>query len=261
MVKKFLTIAALILLLTAGYKVIFQKTALNFNNYSPSIGLNTPNTSPEKPDLNIEFGDKIYSYSKIEVNDVSKTTLFSNLDKKLTSREILKSSGCKSLVSGGFYTKDDKPIGLLISEGQTLNYAQNSSLFNSFIYITFDDKVAIASRIPYGSMRLALQSGPLLIKDGVKQQLKLKNDEEARRVVVGTINDKTMVFLAIYKTDSLFVGPNLVDLPEITSLISEKENINLKDALNLDGGTASAFLSINKNISELASIGSYFCIK
>ncbi|MCX6724478.1 MAG: hypothetical protein NTV20_00040, partial [Candidatus Shapirobacteria bacterium] len=55
-------------------------------------------------------------------------------------------------------------------------------------------------------------------------------------------------------------GPLLADLPQIVGEIGETLGEDFKTALNLDGGTASAFLSQKKTIKEYTLIGSFFCL-
>ncbi|RJR30058.1 hypothetical protein C4564_01180, partial [Candidatus Microgenomates bacterium] len=107
----------------------------------------------------------------------------------------------------------------------------------------------------------ALQTGPVLVENGSAVELSLARDKQARRIVAAITGSNELVFVAIYSPGSSFDGPYLEDLPLIVNHISEELNLNIADAINLDGGTASAFYSENTHISELSPIGSFFCVK
>ncbi|KKW11013.1 MAG: hypothetical protein UY49_C0010G0009, partial [Microgenomates group bacterium GW2011_GWC1_49_7] len=68
------------------------------------------------------------------------------------------------------------------------------------------------------------------------------------------------LFLTVYKEDSVFEGPLLADLPKVIQKINTEENLGIVDALNLDGGSASAFDNGETSLSELTPVGSLFCV-
>ena len=79
-------------------------------------------------------------------------------------------------------------------------------------------------------------------------------------MLVATNEKGHVVFLVIYKKQSVFDGPHLKDLPTILDLFQQNKKIILKDVLNLDGGSASAFYTEGFKLKEIKPLGSYFCV-
>ena len=73
--------------------------------------------------------------------------------------------------------------------------------------------------------------------------------------------DNELLFLTVYSGDSVFDGPLLADLPLVIEKISDEEKLDIAEAINLDGGSASSFYQGETTISELTPVGSLFCIK
>ncbi len=87
--------------------------------------------------------------------------------------------------------------------------------------------------------------------------IRIQNDELTRRMLVARSGDQ-WYFLAITDQDNTFNGPLLSDVPKILG----KVPIVIDEALNLDGGSASAFYSAHgARLGELTPIGSFFCGK
>jgi hypothetical protein len=91
--------------------------------------------------------------------------------------------------------------------------------------------------------------------------LAIKNDEPNRRIVAATTDNNQLIFMVFYRDSSQFQGPMLGLLPELISMFTRQTGIDIVDAINLDGGSASVFISNYDRLNELAHIGSYFCIK
>lgn len=70
-----------------------------------------------------------------------------------------------------------------------------------------------------------------------------------------------IVFMTIYTADAVFGGPLLGDLPAFVDAIAKRESLPFVSAINLDGGSASAYSSKNVSLDELTPVGSIFCIK
>ena len=198
-----------------------------------------------------------YSYNIKYVDDVSQLKLISNLDDRRATFEII--DECRFLVNGGFYSKEYSHIGLLISEYQTISEYQSNNTFNGFIYFDTNNAPHISSSVPT-SVRVALQSGPVIMIDSKYTKLRLANDKDARRVLAATTNDDKLAFMIIYKSNSQLSGPLLADLPTVLDDIQQKESIEFVSAINLDGGSASAFYDGDTRFAESSIIGSYFCL-
>ena len=212
---------------------------------------------PENSYIEIENCDYVANF--ISVKKSENISLYSNLEEKLTTDEIVEKYKCSNLASAGFYGKDDKHLGLFISEYELLSDFKKSALFNGYFSVS-NENVYIGNELPKNP-RFAIQSGPLLIKKGKPIKLEIRNDEEARRVVAGVTEENEVIFIVIYNKELIFQGPSLNDLPKILSDLTKQLEININDAINLDGGTHSAFFSDEVKIRELSPIGGYFCIK
>jgi exopolysaccharide biosynthesis protein len=209
----------------------------------------------------IKYGDNIYSYNFIITNNVHNIVLITNYEHKNSSSEILDSNSCKYLTSSGFYSKNDKPIGLLINNYKVINKSQDNQLFNGFLTLNSFDTPIISTKIPDEGSRISIQSGPVLIENSYTKELSIKNDNNARRVVAGVTGSNELIFIVIYNNLSAFDGPQLSDLPNIIELISLENDLNIADAINLDGGSASSFYKDDIILRELTNVGSFFCIK
>ena len=95
----------------------------------------------------------------------------------------------------------------------------------------------------------------------IYKNLDIKNDKPARRVLVSLNEQGEIVFFTVFDRDLVFQGPFLSELPKLLQLISSKLGIEIIDALNLDGGTASVFYSGDISLQELTNVGGFFCIK
>lgn len=215
------------------------------------IGLPTPTPSvspPPKQVTEIHLDGKTYQVYWYKVQKAQSLMLKANFEERKSASELKEKNNCEFLVNGGFYSKDNKPIGWWTNEGRTLSQPQKNDLFNGFIYGK-NGKVMIeksaAERVEWG-----LQSGPML-----NSELRIKNDELRRRIIAATTSDGQLIFLAITLKNSSFEGPYLKDLPDILKLL----NLNIAEAINLDGGTASAFLSLDIQLTEANPVGSFFC--
>jgi len=207
----------------------------------------------------IEIRGFDYVANIVRIKFPGEIVLYSNLEEKLTADEISKDKKCKYLVNAGFHDEQNNHIGLFIAEYNIISYTKTSSTFNA--YFSTNDGKAYITQIPINNPRISVQSGPGLIKNELIQKLTIKNDESARRVVAATNKSGDVLFIVIYSKDSLYQGPFLEQLPEVLMTLSNQINLKITDALNLDGGTHSAFYSDEVKLKELSLIGGYFCIK
>ncbi len=265
MVKK-LTFILLIVLVALGgwicwniYKVFFSK---NIYTQSPSFISGTPTTPSSVLTKSILLEDEQLSYNLFTASP-SSVVLLPNFAQKETSAALLQTNGCKQAINGGFYDKQNHPLGLFMVDGDTLGEEIQSALFNGFLVIGNSGTATIADGYTRNSSdRITLQSGPILMNQGNILPLRIQNDEHARRMVVAQTTQGTLVFLSVYDQESVFEGPLLARLPAAIRAIATKENLSLTDALNLDGGSASAFYNNSgTSLSEFTPVGSLFCIQ
>lgn len=223
---------------------------------APAPEISPPQTPSIKPNTQITIDDKTYAVYWQEISE--NLELIPNFEHKQASTEIMSrgaGSGsareeCSYGTSGGFYTTDNKPIGLFVADGRLLSRAVSNTTLNGFFVKT--DHFALTRQPPANSVEFAIQSGPYITPKSV---LKIKNDIFARRVLVARSGSEWR-FWAISEKDNTFSGPLLTDLPQIA------QELGIDEALNLDGGSASAFYSENGvRLGELTPVGSLFCGK
>lgn len=255
--KKLLFLAILIITLPFIYDKVFPNSLVL--KKSPLLSKFKSIENFEQKQIN--FDNQIYLYSIFTPKSSQQLIFDLNLSEKQPSLDIIKDQQCQYLINGGFYDKLDQPIGLVIKDGLEISPAQKNRLFNGYISATNSANFIISTTKPSLSSIVAIQTGPLLIKDSIIQNLQLISDQHKRRMVLAISSDNTPYFIAITLKDSDVEGPLLGDLSQLISLISNKEGLIFKDAINLDGGSASTFYTPNIHLKELTTIGSYLCFK
>ena len=220
-------------------------------------GVLTTNVKNERS-LDLEYKEGSLRVVWAEVKDQSKLSLGLNLKEKVTGGELYEKNNCDVLVNGGFYSKEGEPIGLFVTEGKTVKRFQQNNLFNGVLGVNKNGQAEIAAKA--GEYKEAVQTGPLLVKDGTYRELSIKNDEPERRMVALITGEGKLLFLSFYNPASYYMGPNLEDVPGLLKSFENKTGIEVKDVINLDGGTASALYSEGISLTELRPIGSFFCV-
>lgn len=215
--------------------------------------------SPLKDSLEIDNNGRIYRVAWLEVNNPSTVSLIPNFTEKRTARSLIESKECTEVVNGGFYTKENQPTGLFTSEGKTLRNAIPNSLLNGVFSIDKDNRPIIDATAPNEPVRIGLQTGPILIRNGKSVNLTIHEDEFARRIIAAVTQEGTIIFLAVYDPENPWSGPRLADTPDILSKIAAR--LQLRDVINLDGGSASVFIRRDITLEELTPVGSFFCIQ
>ena len=193
------------------------------------------NTSPPTPLLNSGEGRYVYVVN-------SNIELISNFSEKKSAKDLMKENGCVAGINGGFYTEDNKPLGLFINDYKLVQKESSSLLFNGFV-----SEKGISRNMPT-DVKWGFQTGPMLVDEDRGLKIEIREDRPARRSVIGVNKLGEFVFIS---TDPV----NLEDLPE------KIKNLNLVTAVNLDGGSAAAFYSPDMTISESSPVGSWLCAK
>jgi len=186
-------------------------------------------------------------------------TLKSNLESKETAGNIFSSRNCKFLVSSGFYDTNDTHIGLFQYKGEVISPLQSNKLLNGVLSINSFNTPRISEEPPKDDLLLGLQSGPLLYSNGQELALDLRSDKPSRRIVAAITGYNELIFIALYSNEQVFLGPLLSEVPGYLTTFIDKSGIQIADAINLDGGKASAFILENFKLTELSVIGGYFC--
>jgi uncharacterized protein YigE (DUF2233 family) len=139
---------------------------------------------------------------------------------------------CLAGVNGGYFDSEGGPVGLLRSSGKTIAPVRRARLLSGVLAVrTADVEIFRASEFPAKrAWREALQCGPFLIERG-KPVAGLDNTRLARRTFVLTTIDRRA---AIGYCEPV----TLARLAEVLAALSQ---LKVTRALNLDGGSSSAF--------------------
>ncbi len=233
-------------------------------NVSPTISPTPTDVPTEAPISDNEKPTNNFNVEYIIIRDQRKILLYDNSKERLTSAEALKKYECDKLISGGFWREDTGgALGLLVSEGELISKVNQNSLLNGFFTVDSDNKSsAISETEPdLDNTRIAIQAGPILFNSNLPIPIKAENDEGVRRIVVAKTFKGETLFLVFYYKPSPIIGPKLKDLPTLLDDLDKKTNLKIESAMNLDGGAHSTFVSGDINLSEIARVGSFFCIK
>jgi exopolysaccharide biosynthesis protein len=186
--------------------------------------------------------------------DGSQVTFIANYLEKKTGNDLMAEYNCTYLVNGGFYTKEQTPVGYVKTEKGVLSKVRESQLFDGFISINEMQTPRITRTLPIDTLISALQTGPILIENGSPITLKIQNDKQARRMFALVDGNNKLLF-------GMVTSSTLADLPKIVFEWAKTQKIAVADAINLDGGSASTYRGPNGIYPEISPIGSAFCIK
>jgi uncharacterized protein YigE (DUF2233 family) len=221
----------------------------------------SPTRAPTMPPAaTIPYGQGSISYHLFTLTENETVHLYPNYSNRQSVKKILEEQSCHKLINAGFYDPQNRPIGLMISNFNTLSSYRQNKLFDGFVSIS-QNQVTIQTNLPAPTTEHAVQTGPLLVIGGNQTKLSLTKDEPRRRLIALTDTNNNAHFMVVYDPNTAYGGPLLKDLPNLVQTIAGKESILVSEAINLDGGSASAFyIKDTVLIQELNPIGSYFCI-
>jgi len=210
----------------------------------------------------LEIEDNSYTVLIRKLQDGEEVTLISNFKEALSSAEVLSFNHCDFISNGGFYTKENSPLGLFFLKGEKLaNYLESDFLSGIISKNRKGDITLSRSQLSItADLEFALQSGPYFsLKSETAQGFE---NEKARRSLIAQDSKGKIYFLAVYDSGNTFSGPDLSQLKKILSGVNDNNNLELVSAVNLDGGSTLAFLQTGEDsIPEIKKSGSFFCIK
>ena len=223
--------------------------------------LSEPKTSQVQK-LKLSLSGVEYQLRLRKLQENEGITLIPNLEKKLSSQEVFSSASCDFLINGGFYTSSNSPLGLLFLEGKTLSPNIRSGFLNGYLGLSRTGTLSLSSQAPQdlSGYSFVLQSGPYIsLEDGQPPKFEETKD---RRALVAENQSGEKYFVAILEENNYFSGPKLGDLKQLLQLLNQTYSLNLKKAINLDGGSTLAFLqSGEESIPEIKKVGSFLCLK
>jgi exopolysaccharide biosynthesis protein len=134
-------------------------------------------------------------------------------------------------VNGGYFDPQNAPVGLLITDGKWIAPLRKARLLSGVLVIT-KARMDVMRPTEYSSRKnaiAALQCGPFLV-DGGKAVAGLNDARPARRTFVFTSG-----------ADRAAIGfCSTVTLAQLGEILATRE-LKVQRALNLDGGSSSAF--------------------
>ena len=149
--------------------------------------------------------------------------------------EVMTRGKCLAGVNGGYFSPDFAPIGLLITDGNVVAPLQRARLITGVLSASTHG-VQIARVREFSQQRkvnAAVQCGPFLVDLGQRTR-GLDNSRSARRT-----------FAAMDGSDRAALGfcseITLLELAKILATEQLAEDFKILRALNLDGGSSSAF--------------------
>jgi exopolysaccharide biosynthesis protein len=148
---------------------------------------------------------------------------------------VMRRENCLAGVNGGYFDPEDKPVGLEISDGKVIAPLRKARLLSGVI-IASNGRVQLLRVTEYSPKRrptAALQCGPFLVDRG--QVVPGLNDTRAARrtFVVTSGPDRAAI--------GFCSGVTLAQLGKILATPGVTGDLKVQRALNLDGGSSSAF--------------------
>jgi exopolysaccharide biosynthesis protein len=148
---------------------------------------------------------------------------------------VMKREHCFAGVNGGYFDPVDAPLGLLISDGKLIAPLRKARLLSG-VMIVSNGRVQLLRFAEYSSRRnatAALQCGPFLVDRG-RPVAGLDDKRPARRS-----------FIVTGGSDRAAIGycseATLAQLGKILAATGLAPELKVQRALNLDGGSSSAF--------------------
>lgn len=186
-----------------------------------------------------------------------------NFDKSNSSESIIEKYKCKILINGAMYDKFENPLGLYYLNGFIRSDLNKSKIMNGIVSFTESSGFKIEPIEifdPSKNYTFYMQTGPILIKNGVREVLQ-NNNNYARRIIFGRDSVNEFYAIAVFDKLNYGEGPNLSETADMIVSLKDRVSIEFEDVVNLDGGNASLFVTDNYSIKESAFSGSYLCFK
>jgi uncharacterized protein YigE (DUF2233 family) len=142
---------------------------------------------------------------------------------------------CVAGVNGGYFDPEDKPVGLVISDGKLIAPLRKARLLSG-VLVAAAGRVQLFRTAEYSPKRTAneaLQCGPFLVDRG-QPVPGLNETRSARRTFVLTSGPDRAAL-------GFSSGVTLAELAKILTTPGLAPDLKVQRALNLDGGSSSAF--------------------
>ena len=162
---------------------------------------------------------------------------------------VLKRENCVCGVNGGYFDPNFEPIGLRIVNEQMIATLRRARLITGVLMASTRGVQIVRSRefSPPKKIAAAIQCGPFLV-DSSQGIRGLNNSQRARRTFAATTTHERALL-------GFCSEVSLADLAEILVTTPIDPNSKITRALNLDGGSSSAFWFIRENGSAFSIPG------
>ena len=224
-----------------------------------ATGLGSPGPGVEVIETRCVNGNQTARVTALCFNDKNHTlrVIDSPSPGNATLANTLNNAKVVAGVNGGYFHKDYRPVGLMISDGKTINGFEKAKLLSGLVGVRQDGHVSILRSGEYDSgksqLLQALQCGPMLVEDD--QLVPGLNDERiARRTVVakGTRGETALIYIS---------SVTLADAARILALPSILDTWKPKTAINLDGGSSSGMWAENGiSLAEIVRVRNFLAI-
>jgi uncharacterized protein YigE (DUF2233 family) len=159
---------------------------------------------------------------------------------------MMRHEKCLAGVNGGYFNEQFSPLGLRIANGQMIAPLQRARLITGVLAASSRGVQIVRSR--EFSRRLggtaAIQCGPFLVDRG--QPISGLNDSHLARRTFAATTTSNRALLGVCS------GISLAELSKILANTSLAEDLRIERALNLDGGSSSAFWFARENGSAFS---------
>ena len=159
---------------------------------------------------------------------------------------MMKQEKCLCGVNGGYFDTEFKPIGLRITEAKTFSPLRRARLITG-ILLQSDRGIDVIRASEFSRSKkiiAAIQSGPFLV-EASKRIRGLNDSQRARRT-----------FAAIASNDRALLGVcsevSLAELANILATAPVAADCKIRRAMNLDGGSSTAFWFARENGSAFS---------
>ena len=167
--------------------------------------------------------------------------------------EMMRHEKCLAGVNGGYFNENFAPLGLRIANGQMIAPLQRARLITGVLAASPRGVQIVRSREFSRRMGVtaAIQCGPFLVDRG--QSISGLNDSHLARRTFAATTSSSRALVGVCSAVSL------AELAKILATTSLAEDLKIERALNLDGGSSSAFWFARENgtvfsISEQKSV-------
>jgi len=149
--------------------------------------------------------------------------------------EVMRRENCLAGVNGGYFDEKFAPIGLRIANGQMIAPLRHARLITGVLFASSRGVQIVRSRefSRRSGVTAAVQSGPFLV-DRSQSIAGLNNSRPARRTFAATTTGNRALI-------GVCSAVSLAQLSKILATTSFDNDLKIERALNLDGGSSTAF--------------------